>query len=235
MKAKSNIKFVPIFDQSADKIWSEFVRIEMLCDAQYGFENEANSIYESHVCEWRTQKYNFAFGAYDGVKMVGFANGYRDGTNGMYLHNLYVDPKYQGMKIGTQLLLQSERAATLYSDKMTLMALKESVAAFYEKYGYHTHNRRYMMKTLPEQVLGVVPVFQPKAKLKVKIETVFPDIVLEKCKNRPLFIYQAPKGEISGIALKMVDGDDKIWVNQSKRGMCDFYEQQLLRALSKVK
>lgn len=238
MKAKPEITIVPVFDQSKGDVWSEFTRIEMLCDKiTCGYKvgaKDKKRIYDQHVFEWKYEPYNFAFAAYDGDKMVGFASGYRETRQDMYLHNLYVEPEYNGLGIGKNLLAQSERAAALVTDNMTLMSLSGALK-FYEHCGYGIHDRRNCEKGLSKEIIGVVPVFKSTGWLRVKNKTDFDKSFFARYKYAPVFAYVSLGREMDAIAARTPDGEIQMWANEKKRGMKDFYEKQLLRALVKVR
>ena len=233
MQSKPDIKYVPIFDQSLDVIWYDFERLQRLCDiVEFGHSNSNYDIYAAHQHEWENENYNFAFAAYDGSKMVGFVNGYLENRTNMYLHNLYVDPHYQNMRIGSELLNQTERAASLVAKTIKLKALHEKSIRFYAKHGYQNQDGRNRSKKFPNHVVGVVPVFKPLPKIVKNIKIDCGGYNFSKnCEHKPLFVYVNDKNEIDGVAVQ----NREPWLNQSKRGMVDFYRNQLLRALDKVK
>ena len=238
MQAQPEIKIIPVFDQRQRGIWRDFTRIEMLCDREkyrcnMNTEDE-NRIYYGHILNWTGQKNNFAFAAYDGVKMIGFASGYLANSSDMYLQNLYVEPKYNGMGIGGHLLEHAENCANLVAKNMTLISLNGAIS-FYKQHGYINYDNRNMLKKLPLQILGTIPVFKPMGRLNAKIKTEFDKAVVKECKNRPVFVYVSQNREIDGIAVKTKSGENKIWLNGAKRSMHDFYQKQLLRALEKVR
>ena len=123
MQTKQDIRIVPIFNQMASpKIWHDFTRLEMLCDTVIcGYDSDNTDkvrIMNSHKYNWTHEIRNFAFAAYDGNIMVGFANGFKEDNSEVCLRNLYVNPSYNGMGIGIELLKQSERAGALLAGNM---------------------------------------------------------------------------------------------------------------------
>ena len=238
MQNKPNIRIVPIFDQSVGGIWSDFTRIEVACDLKYDYQVDQKTrlyIYNRNAEEWKNQKYTFAFGAYDGKRMVGFASGYRENKQAMYLHNLYVLPEYEGKGIGKSLLEQSERNASLITDKMTLVSLNGALG-FYEKCKYDIRDERNCEKKLPKEFIGVVPVFKSIGWFcDVKYNLVIGVSELDQYKNLPMFAYVSLGRAIDGLGIRMPNGEDKIWTNPKKLGMKDFYEKKLLSALAKVR
>ena len=238
MSVDKKIIISPVFDQSAGNIWSDFTRIELLCDCEYGFSVgtvDKKRILLGHETDWKCKKNNFAFAAYDGIKIVGFATGYQGNETDMYLRNLYVAPTYKGNGIGKALLEQSERHATLVSDKMTIVSLSGALG-FYEKYGYSIRDKSNCEKELPENIIGVVPLFESIDSLRdVKINLDIDIMELQQNKNLPIFAYVSLGREIDAIAIKTKTGKDKIFTNPGKSGMTDFYEKKLLAALAKVR
>lgn len=238
MQSKQNIRIVPIFDQSVGGVWADFTRIEAACDLKYGYnigKKTRNYVYNRNMKEWEKEKYTFAFGAYVGEKMVGFASGYRENKQEMYLHNLYVLPEYEGKGIGKSLLGQSERNASLITDKMTLISLSGALS-FYENRKYNILDECNCEKKLSKEFVGVVPVFKSIDWLRnVKINLDIDTTKLEHDENLPMFAYVSLGREIDGLALRTSTGEDKIWTNPKKLAMKDFYEKKLQSALSKVR
>ena len=238
MQTKPNILITPIFDQSAGTVWFDFLRIETLCHQNYGYKVNKETkidIYNRNVNEWEKQKYTFAFGAYDGNKMVGFASGYREDQQEMYLHNLYVMPEYKGRGIGTALLEQCEHNARLVTDYMTVVSLNEALG-FYEKCGYSIYDKRNCEKKLQKDSIGIIPVFKSIDYFHDVDIGLDGDITeLKQCKNLPMFAYTSLGRRIDAVALRSLTGENKIWTNSKKYGMKDFYEKKLLGALEKVR
>ena len=240
MQTKPEIKIVPIFDQASDpKIWSDFARINILCrTVEYGYqqkENDAKDIINGYRTIWE-QRHNFAFAAYDGQTMVGFAKCHStEDKKEIYFSDLYVDPKYKGFGIGKRLLQQRERAADIYYEYISLAALDKKVVNFFVKRGYTNYDDRYMKKELPKHVIGVIPVFQPLVGLRAKIKVKYDKKLVDACKNRPVFVYVNDKYEIDGVAVETPAKEVKIWVNEKKRGMVDFYNKMLLNAMNNIR
>lgn len=240
MQNKTEIIISPIFNQKKD-FWQDFVRIEGLCYAQQGFslsDEEARNMIQSFENQWKNVKCNFAFAAYNGAQMVGFANGYRENKFDMYLHNLCVDPKYQGYGIGTDLLKQSEKAAQLKTQNMTVVVSRPEEIGFYKKHGYTNYDNRNLLKKLSGQMVGPVPVFGSFSGLKPKVnirtfrgEGFSKDKIKQYNLKRihPLFVYVTPRYEIEAVAFRTPDSDDMMWYNDSLFG------RQLEKALAKVR
>ena len=238
-KNKINFEIIPIFDQSADsRIWHDFTEIELKCDSEkYNYhvdDSDRCRIYKSHMYDWTHCKNNMSFAAYSGEQMVGFATAYKE-KSGMYLRNLYVNPSFNGMGIGHQLLDKTEKASALVSDLMELVSLNGAVT-FYESHGYTNFDNRTMNKKLPESVIGVVPVFKWYKSLRAQIKLDVDNSLLIHNKNQPIFVYVAPGREIVGVAVRTTENKDVIWTsNKNGKEMACFYENQLLKALSKIR
>ena len=237
---KIDFKIVPVFNQSADaRTWHDFTELEMKCDSEkYNYDiddRDRARIFKGHMDDWKYNNYKIAFAAYHGEQMVGFATGYKQEDNSVYLRNLYVDPQYNGMGIGRQLLDKTEQAATLVAGRLELVSLNGAVS-FYESRGYENIDNRTMFKKLQKLSVGVVPVFKWYKKLHAKLNVDVDHTLLQHYKYQPIFVYVSYGREIDGVALKMPDGKDVIWVNKNKsQSMADFYVQQLSKALSKIR
>ncbi len=240
MQTKQNIRIVPVFNQMASpKIWHDFARLELLCDTVvHGLSIEKTGMADkinSHKKVWESKKNCFAFAAYDENIMVGFASGHMNAEKEMYLWNLYVNPQYHGIGIGSELLKQAECASSLVASKMSTIALTETVTTFYEERGYHNDDNRNMLKILPKHMVGVVPVFKSLRGLNAKLKVDYDKEVVKQCKNQPMFVYVTYTGEIDAVTVRTPAKDVHVWTNQNKRGMAEFYKKLLLMAMSKVK
>lgn len=239
---KTDFEIIPIFNQPANpRVWHDFTELEMRCDSEkYNYsvdDRDRTRIFKGHMDDWMHQKYNMAFAAYRGEQMLGFASGFEDpdSKSEIYLHNLYVDPKLNGMGIGRQLLEKMEKAASLVSEYMDLISLNGALS-FYESCGYKNFDDRYLFKKLEKIPVGVIPVFKWRKKMRAKLNMDVDYGLLQHSKNQPIFVYVSYGKEIDGVALKLPDGKDVVWVNQNKgQSMAEFYKQQLLKALSKVR
>lgn len=231
-----NIQIKPIFNQT-EPIWQEFTRIELLCDSvKYGLncdEQDYQRIMSSHEIEWKLEKKNFAFAAYDESKMVGFTNGFLLKKGDMYLRNLYVEPEYNGMGIGSKLLKLAENEAILHKPAISGVALDQAVS-FYLQKGYVNYDIRYVLKELSKIPVGVVPLFGAYVtSMRLKNKVSYDKTVLKKCKNQPAFIYVNPVKEIDAIAVLTPENEKIIWVNDKKPEYFNLYKRELSRALDK--
>ena len=237
---KIDFRIVPVFNQSADaRTWHDFTEIEMKCDAEKYYyqvdDRDRSRIFKGHMYDWKHNNHNIAFAAYYGEQMVGFASGYKQQDSSFYLRNLYVDPQYNGIGIGRQLLDKTEQASGLFAGKVELVSLNGAVS-FYESRGYENIDSRNMNKKLQKISVGVVPVFKWHKKMRAKLNVDVDHTLLQHYKYQPIFVYVSYGREIDGVALRLPDGQDVVWVNKNKgQSMADFYNQQLLKALSRIR
>ena len=234
-----NFDIVPIFNQSANQmIWHDFADIEMACDIilyNYNYDDsDKKRIIDSHKYEWKHCKYNFAFGAFHNDKMIGFINGFSSDSSDMFLRNLYVLPQYNGMGIGGMLLRCAEKTSYLVANNMDVRALAGAVS-FYEKNGFTNYDGRSLSKELNQSRVDVIPVFEWKKLMHVKLGFNIDKELLKQNKYQPKFVYVGPNREVEAVGVKTVDNENVIWVNPKKLGMADFYQKILLRELSKSK
>ena len=71
----SEIKILPIFNQSAPGVWDDMLRVRIAA-MQYNYnirltDEELADAMSDFQKSWRQLSHNFAFGAYDGDRMVG--------------------------------------------------------------------------------------------------------------------------------------------------------------------
>jgi len=85
------------------------------------------------VRRWRRGT-NFAFGAYDDGKMIGFVQGTAVARCAT-IQALYVLYDYQRLRVGSRLLYNAERAATLFASRTELVSLVRA-EPFYRGQGY---------------------------------------------------------------------------------------------------
>jgi GNAT superfamily N-acetyltransferase len=237
---KIDFEIVPIFNQSANpRTWHDFTELEMKCDAEKYFykvdDKDRNRIFKGHMCDWQKCKYNIAFAAYNGEQMLGFSTAYKESNSAVYLRNLYVDPKYNGIGIGRQLLDKTEKAAALIASSVNVIALAGALS-FYESRGYISFDNRSLYKDVPKVSIGVVPVFQWYNKMRATPNVDVDKTLLQNCKYQPIFVYIGADSKIEGVAVRSQNGENVVWVNEHKGSqMAQFYNQQLLKALSKVR
>ena len=242
MQTKPEIKIVPIFDQMASpKIWQDFARVEINaraaegCPFTDGALDEILSVYRK---EWQEPN-NIAFGAFLDGEMIGFTKGHMLEQQEYKLVSLFVRHDMQRQGIGRRLLSHFENTVALSGSFVQGQCFEWSIP-FYKKQGY-TVTRGIgpgpqMSKELQKpHMVGVVPVFKPLCRMRVKIKVDYDKNILKQCKNQPVFVYVTSTGEIDAIAARTPDKSVHVWTNQQKRGMEEFYEKLLLIEMSKVK
>lgn len=243
---KISFEVVPIFDQAANKnLWRHFADLEIKCESEkYHYnigKNDKKRIVKDYKYSWEKFDNNIAFAAYHSNKMLGFATAYKIGQSSMYLRNLYVDPEYNGMGIGKSLLNKVERAASLVADSMEIVSL-EGAISFYKEQGYNWSENsedeggRTLVKGLSKPVVGSVPVFKWQRKFLAKMNVNVDNALLVSCKQLPIFAYMSMERGIDGVAVRLPDGKNIVWVNEKNGApMIPLYKKDLLRAISRVR
>lgn len=158
----SEIKILPIFNQSAPGVWDDMLRVRIAA-MQHNYNihltdeelADAMSVFQK---SWRQLSHNFAFAAYDGDRMVGCLNGDVQKKTA-YVRHLYVLPEYQGQQIGAGLLRAAENAASLFARQTDVVALARA-EKFYRHMGYNSPtNTNNYVKQLCAPKCRTVPVF----------------------------------------------------------------------------
>lgn len=217
----TNYKIIPIFNQKAENVWPDFVRIAITCNKQLGYDGGKNGYNEQKILQnmekdWKNKDYNFAFAAYQNTRMIGFAKGCLNTKYEMLFDNLYVLPEYQCMGVGTQLAKAVEYYSFIVAHKIVLTAFIESVM-FWGKREYAVSGIGNAIN-MEKNVLGlrecVVPVFQWKPDIFcVKDDVGIKNSVFMENKYQPLFAYIGNTGNIDGVALRTKDNKNAIWLN----------------------
>lgn len=168
------IKIFPIFNQDADDIWSEFIKIRSAALAADGIYLNAQDLSDGirqMESEWNTKKGNFAYGAYSGTKLVGHISGYYE-QGYSCVSNLYMLPRYQRKGIGKGLLRAAEHSSSLLKSKLGL------ISSFYARKFYKSQDyflidgEDFFQKSIKGQGhCDVVPLFYANK------------AILEKCKE----------------------------------------------------
>ncbi|MCL2537935.1 MAG: GNAT family N-acetyltransferase [Alphaproteobacteria bacterium] len=153
----NDIKIFPIFEQTP-QIWAQFAEIQFaaMSDYYYLSKETPGQIADEIGGYYGRSPENFAFGAYDGAKMVGFTFGKVNDGRGAHLAGRYLMRKYQKHGIGTRLMDAAERVSALYSDTIRLINIKDR-PKFYGERGYEKDGV-HMVKKL-EPIDGSVPLF----------------------------------------------------------------------------
>ena len=80
------------------------------------------------------RKYKAVYSAWDGDKLVGLISVMDDGIMNAYVHYLLVDPEYQGLSIGKELV---SRVKDYYKDYMRICVIAYDTAIeFYKRCGF---------------------------------------------------------------------------------------------------
>lgn len=133
-----HINIIPVFNQSS-LFWATFADVQSraILGAYCYYTSQEEMAFEIAKLSsaWHRFKSHYAFGAYDGDKMVGCINGLitRGGAN---VSGLYVLPDYQKMGIGARMLAAAERSASVHVTQMELFAL-DGATTFYESHKYN--------------------------------------------------------------------------------------------------
>ena len=241
-----NFDIIPIFNQPAKGVWTDFVNVETTCSREMfnlhvseGYVHNCLLDYARNLGQW---KHNFAFAAYLEEKMVGFIQGfafekfsefYSVYSKETFLEHLYILPKYHKCGIGSRLLNAFEETAGLVSSKVVLTPLRDAVK-FYEKNGYKYFGD--MEKNLVPCANKVVPVFQwIKTDFDVKLNVTVNNHFLQKNRYKPVFVYLNENSEIDGVIIK-TDTENKMWLNQQQeKSNLRLCRCKLAQSLDKVK
>ncbi len=202
----NDVIIVPIFDQSAPKIWDDFARVRADSIKKYGLrpsDTDWDAWQLAYRSMWESNKFNFAFGAYYENKMVGFIHGH--GTrSGVTIHGLYVAAGTQGRHLGRALLARAENAASLHTRNIELVALGGAMN-FYRAQNYVTatpgSNQFFKRVTVP--CYSVIPVFRMSSSYTRQ----FPELVDKNNlrdlshAGRPAFIWTDGNARVAALAL----------------------------------
>lgn len=231
-----NIGFytVPIFKPS-EELSKVFANIDINCSNNV---NRANALFrdldKDYFDMWKKEKNVFTFVACYEKQIIGFANGYTDNDDTMYLNGLYVEPLYHYCGIGSKLLKKAEFAASIISPTLKLMPLK-TAESFYQQYGYGWSVNGHMTKKLPKTITGVVPVFEWCDELQAKLSFKVDNALLKSYKYQPMFVYVGKNNKIDGIGLRLPDGKKTIVLNEKLKSLAKYRRIELEYALDNCK
>ena len=212
MYSMSEIKILPIFDQSAPNVWTDFLRVRIAAmKSNHNVElsdQEISDALAEYAESWRRLSCSFAFGAFDGDKMIGYING--DCQRGIsYLRHLYVLPEYQGRYLGYGLLKAAENTSSIYARKTDIVALP-GAEKFYKKYGYvspcgtnwYTKDIHMSGKCSVTPIFNYTkPVIRACADLAAGVALTF-----DNKKRVPLFVYRDAANKITAFGAIEQDG-----------------------------
>lgn len=210
----SEIKIIPIFDQSAPKVWTDFLRIRamaMQCNHNVKMsDHEIADAITEYQDSWKRVSCNYAFGAFDNGKMVGCVTG--DCQHGVsYLRHLYVLPEYQGQYLGYSLLKAAENMSSLYAKKSDIVALP-GAEKFYKKYGYVApcSTNWYTKDICNAGKCSVTPLFyysKPIIRICNELAAKSGDVfVPDNKQHKPVFIYRDAANKITAFGVVEQNG-----------------------------
>ena len=191
-----NIRIVPFFDQGR-QLWRNWTHIKNYTyyikygDVPSNVQGRVNGFERN----WN-QDYCFALGAFDNMKMIGFANGaFLNGPGSFHFNldehisDIVVLPKYQGLHIGTDLLNRMVDILSFSQSYINLGATDGS-AAFYTHNGFTDVSSYYarllFRKDTQPPINKVIPMFYGK------------DNKPKKSFARPHFVYVDDTATIAG-------------------------------------
>jgi len=209
----AEIKIIPIFNQAAPGVWTDFAHI---CSAtmvtNYHYHMDDKEIQEQIDCDarrWRRGT-NFAFGAYDDGKMIGFVQGTAVARCAT-IQSLYVLYDYQHLHIGSRLLHSAERAAALFANQMELTSLVRA-EPFYQSHGYRSMYSNVYAKPIADAPrCECLPVFRCGVALANKCRELNPlfDRAAVNSGHAAMFVYFNVDSNLAGFAC-----DDKVFVER---------------------
>lgn len=207
----TQIKVIPIFNQDNPRLWQSCAGIwaaAVLTPSATSQERQNETI-NMHIVldlEYRTNKSNLVFGAWDGQNMVGFIQGSCD-NNTAIGNRMAVLPQYQSRHIGRTLLSNFERAAALDSKYISLMSL-ESAKNFYLHRAYHTTGEYEFIKDIRYVAsCCVIPVFHIPSWLNPICQEIAAPYDIQfhgsivNHHHYPMFIYRDEKSFTQGFAI----------------------------------
>lgn len=158
----TEIRILPIFNQAVPGVWDDMLRIRV-ATMQYNYnvkltDQEILDAMAEFQKSWKRLSFNFAFGAYDGGRMVGCISGDVQNKTA-FIRHLYVLPEYQGQHIGARLLNEAEVATSVGARQTDIIALALA-EKFYCHLGYTSPMKtNNYFKGLKVPKCRVVPMF----------------------------------------------------------------------------
>ena len=232
----NNVGFctVPIFKPS-EELCKVFANIDINCSKD---ANRANALFrdldKDYFDMWKKEKNVFSFVACYEKQIIGFANGYMDVDNTMYLNGLYVEPQYHYCGVGSKLLKKAELAASVISPTLKLMPLK-TAESFYQQHGYGWASSGHMVKKLPKKISGAVPVFEWCGELQAKLSFKVDNALLQSYKYQPRFVYIGKNNQIDALAVRLPDGKREIVLNEKLKSLAKYRRIEMEYALDNCK
>ncbi len=227
-----DINIVPIFNQSDPNIWDDFLHIRAASVMHvYNYktpEEDDESTKKAFKSQWKHKSFNFAFGAYNGFRMVGFIRGYAE-QNVSNIEQLYVLPDYMSKRIGRRLLSAAERVSTFCAKDMELVSLVNA-QTFYEKNGYKSlHVNRYAKHIDGLCKCSVVPVFRSTPFITRSCKQICADFDATAINqfHSPMFVYMDVDSKIQAYIIRTQENQNSDV--QIARSQSDFIKTRLLR------
>lgn len=235
----SEITLQPIFDQSAPGIWDDLMRIRIVTvRKKYNTKMSDETIARAMTAfrdSWRRLSFNFAFGAYDGDKMIGCIAGDVQQRTG-YIRHLYVLPEYQGLHIGTRLLNAAQTAVAVTANQTDLVALP-GAETFYRAHGYKSpYDSNTYIRPVTAPHCETVPMFHCAPSIMRACGTMYDDennmlsSAVISAKHMPVFAYYNAESRITGFGI--IDPDGKQRVFSASRHPADWSRRCISRALN---
>lgn len=240
----TDIRIFPIFNQSVPGIWEAFLRIQSAA-MRYVY-NYRMTVLDHDIArqllfqDWWHISYNFAFGATDGMNMIGFIQGACQ-NNIAQIQNLYVMPKFMSNHVGSRLLNCAERVGALNAKKIELVSLAKA-EGFYEHNGYNrvmAGSNSFVKKIRTASRCDVLPVFYPTPSIVRACRRIATDNNQEfntraiKENRLPMFVYMNIESNISAFSVagdEKNDGMPQVCVN-APRQIADIIQKRLVREL----
>ncbi len=207
-----------IFNQDVPHVWSEFASIRLASYASVAdyYKSERPVRYEEMMTKyaqlWAKNRHSFAFGAYDGMRMVGFVCGYiKKGVS--TIEDLFVLPEYHRQKLGSRLLNSAQQTSALSASTMELTSVPSNQAmGFYHSHGFRARDRlswtNEMGMRLNTVVVAcqVIPVFSLAANSRIAKEcesiAKFRGVTFDRnditTKHLPTFVYLDENKKVRG-------------------------------------
>lgn len=232
------IKILPIFNQSAPGVWEDFLRIRALSEkAVYNYaldESDYAQAFAIFRLQWSEKIFNYAFGAYDDKKMVGFIQGICV-QKVFYINRLYVLPEYMRMRIGTRLLSNAEKVSSTVANRIDLISMQKA-KTLYERNGFNPlipGSNTYFKDIEKKANCTPLPVFKVTSSIAKACEKIAKrygqkfDASIVNQEHNPMYVYLDVNSDIKSFLIGDKSGNiiqACVDANQS-----DFPKQRLLK------
>jgi len=216
----STIKYFPIFKQNAQWALDDFSNILRKSMPAGSTDASVESMIANIVEKHEYQKLTYAFGAFNGSKMVGFTTGFLNHQSTMLgeIDNMFVLPDYARQKIGTQLQALAEKTFAFCSINKTYSVTYASDATlnFMKHNGYKVVRSEnvFVKDKIQSPRCVVFPVFHLTnhslysfRKMGTFIENIEADLAAINKQRMPAFVYVNENSEICAYAIGDNDGN----------------------------